>query len=48
MSTQPKVIEMPLGAKTLHCGKCGREIVVGKNTVLAYCRDCSANLGEKK
>ena len=48
MSTAPKIIEMPLGAKTVRCDKCGRELVVGRNTVLAYCRDCSAKLGEKK
>lgn len=48
VTTQPKIIEMPLGAKTIPCDKCGREIVVGRNTVLAFCRECSANLGVKR
>ena len=49
MSSQPtNVIQMPVGAKTMPCDKCQREIVVGKNTVLAYCRECSAGMGMKK
>jgi DNA-directed RNA polymerase subunit RPC12/RpoP len=42
------VVEIPQHLKTLACGKCGREISVSKNTILAYCRDCSANLGVKR
>jgi RNase P subunit RPR2 len=48
MTSQPNVVEIPRNVKTMPCGKCGREILVGKNTVLAFCRDCSANLGVKK
>lgn len=44
----PKVVEMPANGKMLPCGKCGREILVGPNAVLAYCRDCSATLGVKR
>lgn len=49
MSAKPQqVVEIPQLTKTEHCDKCGREIRVGKNVVLAYCRECSAGLGVKK
>jgi uncharacterized CHY-type Zn-finger protein len=43
-----KVVEMPVNSKVLACGKCGREMTVNANTVLAFCRDCSAHLGVKR
>ena len=46
MSAKP--IEFPQLTKVEKCGKCGREIRVGKNVVVAYCRECSAGLGVKK
>jgi hypothetical protein len=45
---QPAVVEIPQLVKTVQCGKCGEEIRVGKNVVLAYCRECSAGLGVKR
>jgi hypothetical protein len=48
MSSQPKVVELPTVTKTIPCGKCGREMTVGKSTVLAYCRECSATLAVKR
>lgn len=50
MSTQPKPIEFPPArvTKIVPCGKCGRELQVSERTVMAFCRDCSATLGEKK
>jgi uncharacterized CHY-type Zn-finger protein len=49
MTTAPnKVVEMPRLTKQILCGKCGCELVVSERTVLAFCRDCSATMGEKK
>jgi hypothetical protein len=46
--TQKNLLPMPQLCKLEKCGKCGREISVGKNVVLAYCRECSAGLGVKR
>jgi hypothetical protein len=50
MSTTPKPIEFPQRYvfKVIPCGKCGCEMQVSERTVLAFCRDCSATLGEKR
>ncbi|MCU1338833.1 MAG: hypothetical protein JWO19_4414 [Bryobacterales bacterium] len=47
---QAAVLEFPADCRTqtLTCGKCGRELAVSVKTVLAFCRDCSADLGVKK
>jgi hypothetical protein len=42
------VIEIPQTTKILPCGKCGRDLTVPTRTVLAYCQNCSANLGVKR
>lgn len=44
----PAVVEIPQLTKDEPCGKCGRLIRVGKNVLLAYCRECSAGLGVKR
>ena len=48
MSSPAKMIEMPASTRVLACGKCGKDVLVSARTVLAFCRDCSAKLGEKK
>lgn len=48
MNATKQILEMPHLTKTVQCGKCGREITVGKNTILGYCRECSSRLGEKR
>lgn len=48
MGAEAKVVEIPQLTKVLHCGKCGRELTVPIRTVLAYCQNCSANLGVKR
>ena len=48
MGEAQKVIEMQKNSKVIACGKCGREMTVNANTVLAFCRDCSAHLGVKR
>jgi hypothetical protein len=42
------LLELPHPTKILPCGKCGTGVCVSANTVLAYCRECSAGLGVKK
>lgn len=42
------VIALQPTSKLVDCGKCGKPISVGKNVVMAFCGDCSAELGKKK
>lgn len=42
------ILELPRPTKMLPCGKCGEAVCVSSNTVLAYCKQCSAGLGVKK
>ena len=48
--TTAGVIEFPADnlMKQAECGKCGRELVVPRSTILAFCRDCSAGMAVKK
>lgn len=43
-----QVQELPRATQHVQCGKCGRDLVVGHRTVMAFCRDCSASMGVKK
>ena len=40
-------VEAPL-SRVVECGKCHKPISVGKNVVMAFCGDCSAELGKKR
>ena len=42
------MIIIPTTTKILPCGKCSCDVVVSNRTIMAFCRDCSATLGEKK
>ena len=48
MNQNEKVIEMPLTEKIIACTACGREILVKKSVVMAFCGDCSKDQGKKR
>ncbi|HEY1800078.1 MAG TPA: hypothetical protein VGG46_04005 [Terriglobales bacterium] len=48
MNQSAQIIEIPQSTKVLPCSGCGRECMAGKNSVMVFCRDCSAKMGVKK
>jgi len=45
---EQKLVEIPQSSKSVHCSGCGREMTVSSRTVMAFCKECSAKMGEKK
>jgi len=48
LTAEPLQIPPAKQVRIIPCGKCGRDVQVNGNTVMAFCGDCTKGMGQKK